>query len=202
VADLPHPVAAAPTPAYNAGQSHLVLFGGDDGLNAPRVAELKDNHPGFRNEILSYNTITNSWSVMGSMPVDIKADASTHPHASILRSRYYPLVVWENNIVIAGGEARPAVRSNKVLIVPRNSQLVNLAVLTGLSSHCTSPLVVGISLYVSKNMGNTTGDFFLGGQKISLVGGWPQHIRIKIKCPHFYRYSCKSLCNRLGLYHE
>ena len=116
VSDLPHPVAAAPTPAYNAGQSHLILFGGDDGLNAPNVATLKDTHPGFRNEILAYNTITDSWSVTGKMPADVKADAETNPHGSIYAPVTTPLVVWDNNIVIAGGEARPAVRSNKVLM--------------------------------------------------------------------------------------
>ena len=116
VADLPHPLAAAPGPAYNARQSHLVLFGGDDGLNAPKVPELKDQHPGFRNEILAYNTSNNTWSTVGKMPAAIKTDAAVKPGASLYAPVTTPLVIWNNNIVIAGGEARPAVRSNKVLM--------------------------------------------------------------------------------------
>ncbi len=116
IADLPYTLAATPSPAYNADPSHLLLFGGDDGLNALKVLELKDKHPGFRNEILEYNTITNAWSVMGKIPVDKKADSATHPQRSLYAPVTTPLVIWNKNIVIAGGEARPAVRSNKVLI--------------------------------------------------------------------------------------
>jgi N-acetylneuraminic acid mutarotase len=116
IADLPYTLAATPSPAYNTDRLQLLLFGGDDGLNALKVTELKDTHPGFRNEILSYNTITNSWSVAGKIPIDKKADSAANPHNSIYAPVTTPLVIWNNNIVIAGGEARPAVRSNRVLI--------------------------------------------------------------------------------------
>ncbi|HWB94868.1 MAG TPA: hypothetical protein VG605_23600, partial [Puia sp.] len=116
IADLPHPVAAAPSPAYNAGQSHLMLFGGDDGGLASQVAVLKDEHPGFRNELLAYNTLTDSWSVMGKIPVDKKADAVANTNGSVYAPVTTPLVVWNGNIVLTGGEVRPAVRTNKVLI--------------------------------------------------------------------------------------
>ncbi len=116
IADLPYPLAAAPAPAYNTGSSHLILFGGDDGTNASRVTELKDGHPGFRDEILAYNTITNTWSAAGRIPVDKKKDAATNPHASVYAPVTTPLVTWNGNIVITAGEARPAVRSNKMLI--------------------------------------------------------------------------------------
>lgn len=123
IADLPYTLAATPSPAYNTDQSQLLLlFGGDDGLNALKITELKDTHPGFRNEILSYNTITNSWSVAGKIPVDKKADSAANPHNSLYAPVTTPLVIWNNNVVIAGGEARPAVRSNKVLIAkPQHS---------------------------------------------------------------------------------
>src|SRR5690606_5014831 len=46
VADLPHAVAAAPSPAFGAPDDHLFVFGGDDGRLAPQAGTLKDRHPG------------------------------------------------------------------------------------------------------------------------------------------------------------
>jgi len=116
IPDLPYRLAAAPSPAYKADKSTVLLFGGDDGLNASKVFELKDNHPGFRNEILGYNTIADKWFTAGKIPVDKKADSITHPHNSVYAPVTTPLVIWRHDIIIAGGEARPAVRSNKVLV--------------------------------------------------------------------------------------
>jgi len=115
IADLPHPLAAAPSPAFNAG-SNLVLVGGDDGHLATRMLKLKDEHPGFRSEILSYNTGEDLWVSVGRFPVEIKSDADIRPHASIYAPVTTPLVNWEGSMVIAGGEARPAVRTNKVFM--------------------------------------------------------------------------------------
>ncbi len=123
IADLPYTLAAAASPSYNAGQSHLLLFGGDDGLNALKILELKDHHPGFRNEIMEYNTITNSWSTAGAIPINRKADSATNPHNSVYAPVTTPLVLWNNNIIIAGGEARPAVRSNLVLMARPEPEL-------------------------------------------------------------------------------
>ncbi len=116
LADLPYPLAAAASPAFDLpGGKGIFIFGGDDGVNALRIAELKDDHPGFRNEILTYDTGLNTWSVAGTIPVDKKADAAIDPHGSMYAPVTTPLVVWMGKIVLAGGEARPAVRSNLVL---------------------------------------------------------------------------------------
>lgn len=120
IADLPHAIAAAPSPAFNQGQNNLLLFGGDEGKDASRVAELKDHHPGFRDEVLAYNVITDSWSVKGKMPVNKKPDAVVNPHESIYAPVTTPLVVWNGKVIIPGGEARPAVRTNKVLVATLN----------------------------------------------------------------------------------
>jgi solute:Na+ symporter, SSS family len=166
LADLPYALAAAPSPAYQAGQSHLLLFGGDDGANASRVAELKDEHPGFRNEILAYNAITNVWSVMGTIPLDKKKDAVTNPHASTYAPVTTPLVVWNNDIVLAGGEARPAVRSNKVLLATPQRTSGKFGGLDWTVIAIYFLAIIAISWHVARNIGNTTGDYFLGGQKI------------------------------------
>ncbi|MDO6431504.1 sodium/solute symporter [Flavitalea sp. BT771] len=166
VADLPHPLAAAPTPAYQAGQNHLVLFGGDDGSRAALTAILKDNHPGFTNGIVAFNTITGAWSMMGGIPVEKKTDAADNPHGSTYAPVTTPLVVWNGQVVLPGGEARPGVRSNKVLTASPRQPSGKFGALDWTVIACYFALVIGISVWVSRNMGKTTGDFFLGGQKI------------------------------------
>ncbi len=116
IADLPYTLAAAPSPAYAADRFHLLLFGGDDGANAQKIFELRDRHPGFRNEILSYNCGNDTWTVIGRIPVNKRKDSITNPHASRYAPVTTPLVLWNGNIILAGGEARPGVRSNRVLI--------------------------------------------------------------------------------------
>lgn len=166
IAGLPHPVAAAPSPAYNAGQSHLVLFGGDDGSLASQVAELKDAHPGFSRHLLAYNTLTDSWSVVGKMPVDIKTDAAASPNGSVYAPVTTPLVVWGGNVVLAGGEVRPAVRTNRVLIAAPRQPTGKFGGLDWTVIAMYFAVIIAISVFVSRHMGSTTSDFFLGGQKI------------------------------------
>ena len=115
VAELPIPLVATPSPAY-AWSSKLILFGGDDGYYAKKIFEIKDLHPGFRNEVLSYDVAGDKWSVTDHIPVIHKTDSAFNPHNSVYAPVTTPLVIWDHKIVIAGGEARPGVRSNRVLI--------------------------------------------------------------------------------------
>lgn len=103
LADLPNSVTAAPSPAYTAGQSHLLIFGGDDGKLAAEAAELKEKHPGFSRQVWDYNTLTNTWSAIAQLPL---APAVTTT-----------LTIWNGDVVIPGGEVRPAVRTPKVLVI-------------------------------------------------------------------------------------
>ena len=92
IADLPTAVTAAPSPALAYGQSHLLVFGGDDGVHSSRVWELKDKHPGFSRDILAYHTITDTWAKMGTLPAGHVTTAA---------------VRWGNSVVMPGGEIRP-----------------------------------------------------------------------------------------------
>lgn len=121
IADLPYTLAAAPGPAFGEGNM-LYLFSGDDGANAERNNELKDQHPGFTNNILAYNIETNTWSIAGKVAVDIKPDADRFPLKSLYAPVTTPLTIWNNKIIIAGGEVRPAVRTSKVLTVTIDKQ--------------------------------------------------------------------------------
>lgn len=115
IAELPYALVATPSPAYTSASS-LFLFGGDDGSYAKQTFVIKDRHPGFRNEILSYDVYNNTWKVADRIPVDHKQDSATNPHNSVYAPVTTPLVIWHNKIVLAGGEARPGVRSNRVLV--------------------------------------------------------------------------------------
>jgi len=148
IADSPRPVAAAPSIAL--GQSHILVFGGDDGENAHRVWELKDEHPGFSRDILVYHTITDTWTKMGRVP------------AGLVTTR---AVRWGDNIVIPGGEDRPGHRSAEVLEGrPARAKarfgVLNTAVLI---AYLSGLLMVGV--YFSRRE-KSTSDFFLAGRRV------------------------------------
>lgn len=102
LADLPNSVVAAPNPAYADQHSNLMIFGGDDGAAAANAALLKDKHPGFSRHLLSYNILKDTWSVTGQLPAAPPVTTT--------------LTLWNGNVVIPGGEVKPAVRTPKVLI--------------------------------------------------------------------------------------
>lgn len=159
IKELPHPVAAAPSPAYTSGQSHVIIFGGDDGQHADRVMELKENHPGFRRDILAYHTITNTWSVIGEMDNEKGVDPAKLPVTT-------SLVKWKDFVVLPGGEVRPGVRSTQVLSATFQIPASGFRIWDWIVLVIYFGVVLGISIYVSKTMNASTDDFFLGGQKI------------------------------------
>lgn len=116
IASLPVAVVAAPSPAYAFGKSNLFIFGGDDGKLAPQAAALKNDHPGFSADILSYNIETDRWTRAGKIVTKKLNNAAVNPNASIWAPVTTPLVNWNGNIILPGGEVRPAVRTSNVLI--------------------------------------------------------------------------------------
>lgn len=115
LADLPHSVAAAPSPAF-ASQQQLFVFGGDDGVEAPNATVLKEKHPGFAKQVLSYQPQTNAWTTVGEVFTNKKEDAITHPNYSIWAPVTTTLTIWNGNVVLPGGEVRPATRTPNVLM--------------------------------------------------------------------------------------
>ncbi len=123
IADLPNSVAAAPSPAYTFGKHQLIVFGGDDGVLAAKAAELRDQHPGFSNQLLSYDVIKNTWTTAGEILIQKKGDAISNPHGSVWAPVTTTLTVWNGNIILPGGEVRPATRTPNVLMaVPVNKK--------------------------------------------------------------------------------
>jgi len=94
--DMPRVAVAAPNPAPVI-DGKILIIGGDDGANAN--FEPKSKHPGFPRDILAFDLKTQSWSKAGEVPFSLVTTNA---------------VLWNGQIVIPGGEARPGVRSPQV----------------------------------------------------------------------------------------
>ena len=95
IANLPHAIVAAPSPAP-ATASGPVILGGDDGT---QVGVAPQRHYGFSRRVLRYDQQTDQWTEGGELPA---------PRVTA------PLVSWKESWVIPSGEARPGVRSPEV----------------------------------------------------------------------------------------
>lgn len=115
IADLPSSVAAAPTPAFANGEQ-LLIFGGDDGLAAPQASALKEKHPGFSDQIVSYDPKLSIWRKSGKIRTVKREDAAVHPNQSIWAPVTTTLTIWQGKVILPGGEVRPATRTPNVLI--------------------------------------------------------------------------------------
>jgi N-acetylneuraminic acid mutarotase len=95
IPDLPMPVQAGFAAAPR-GVPHI--FGGSDGTLAPFEADFADRHPGFSSVIWKFES--ERWRPAGLMP-----------YAPVTST----LVEWQGELVIPGGEDRPAHRSARVI---------------------------------------------------------------------------------------
>ncbi len=148
IADAPQPLVAAP--AATIGPVHLLVFGGDDGANARRVQELKENHPGFSRRMTVYHTITNTWADAGDYALGLVTTTA---------------VPWLNRIVIPGGEDRPGHRDGRVFEMAPTRSIGSFGWLdyAVLALYLAPNLLLGF--YLSRRS-KTTRDFFLGGGRI------------------------------------
>lgn len=147
VAEAPRAMVAAP--AIAEGQSHILVFGGDDGHDFLRQAELGDDHPGFTRRALAYHTITDTWADLGATPFG-------HVTTTAVR--------WRGQVIVASGEDRPGHRSSRVYsgAPPPKSHLTAVDTVT-MALYLLSLVIMGI--YLSRR-GKSTEDFFLAGRRI------------------------------------
>lgn len=148
LSDAPHCVMAGTGAAM--GQAHIFVFGGADGSLVPRVAELKDNHPGFPKRALAFHTITDTWVEAGTTPLNQVTTCA---------------VPFEGGIVIPSGEIRPRVRTSRTFMVTLTSKKAKFGLLNYATLTVYLAAMVGIGVYFS-NKNKNTDDFFRGGQHI------------------------------------
>lgn len=98
--DMPRVAVAAPN-AAPVLDSKIFVIGGDDG--ALVNFEPKSKHPGFPRSILIFDLKTQAWSQAGEVPFSLVTTNA---------------VIWKDQVVVPGGEARPGVRSPQVWAVP------------------------------------------------------------------------------------
>lgn len=96
-ADLPHAVAAAPSPAPT-DESGFFVLGGDDGT---QVGTDPERHAGFRKQVLRFDSKSGKWVAAGELPA---------PRVTVRCVR------WGELWVIPSGEVRPGVRSPEVRV--------------------------------------------------------------------------------------
>ncbi|MEW6156504.1 MAG: sodium/solute symporter [Verrucomicrobiota bacterium] len=148
IADLPHPMAAAPSPAPAVGQSHFFLLGGDDGRQFG--FEPMREHAGFTRRVLAYHLITDTWCEMGETPGGQVT---------------VPMVAWEGRFIVPSGEIRPGVRTPAI----HSMRLAHRKAGFGWVNYATVGLYLAAMVwlggsFVKKN--RSTNDFFRGGQRI------------------------------------
>ncbi len=98
--DMPRVAVAAPNPA-SVIDSKILILGGDDG--ALVNFEPKSKHPGFPRSILAFDVKSQTWSRAGEVPFSLVTTNA---------------VLWRDQIIVPGGEARPGVRSPQVWSAP------------------------------------------------------------------------------------
>lgn len=142
--DLPHPVAAAS--AVPIGQSQILVFSGSTGEHVKDP----DPRPEFPRRVLSYHTITDTWTGAGGMPEGVVTAG---------------VAEWQGRIVIASGEVRPGVRTPAVRAVETEAHDVGFGRLNTIVLGAYLLVLVLIGVHFARRE-SSTGDFFLAGKRI------------------------------------
>lgn len=165
LADMPEPRVAAPGPAIPMGVAHFLVAGGDTGELAAEMATLKDRHPGFATRILAYHTITDTWTTAGELSVDKGPDPASDPNAGRWAPVTVPVVEWEGRHVLPSGEARPGVRTPRVLVAEPVMERAEVGLFNAVTLIVYLGGMLGIGFYFSRRE-RSTDRFFRGGQSL------------------------------------
>ncbi|HBG28243.1 MAG: hypothetical protein A2Y10_12830 [Planctomycetes bacterium GWF2_41_51] len=146
------PAAINALTGIDVGQSHILIFGSG---TAPE--SMDSNNAGcFARNVLAYHTITDSFTLVGKMPLSQVTTTA---------------VRWENRIVIPSGEICPRIRTPQVW----QAELVKKSTVFGkinfftLLIYLTGMIAVG-AYFMRRN--KSTDDFFRGGKRVpSWVAG-------------------------------
>ena len=95
--DIPRAAVAAPSPAPVVTSTQVLVLSGDDGTKVD--FQPPEQHPGFPQDVLAYDTKTDTWKVVGKVPVTQVT---------------VPTALWDGRYVIPNGEIRAGVRTPEV----------------------------------------------------------------------------------------
>lgn len=166
--------ATMAAPTLSIGSSGIVLFGGDDGtlfleryglekaIAKETDPEKKDSlvqsleesfiaHTGFSKAVTSYNTITGTFSSLGT----------TMEMAPVVTNA----VSWDNKIWLPSGEIFPGVRSPRVLIADSIHSTVSFGWLNYAVIAVYFVVLILVGFYFSARQ-RSTQDYFSGGGRI------------------------------------
>jgi SSS family transporter len=148
VADAPQPIVAASS--VPEGQSHILVFSGDDGELFFQSQALTDRHPGFPKTVRAYHAITDTWTEIGTTPEALVTTTA---------------VRWQDRIVVPSGEDRPGHRTPHVLILETQYQASGFTALDYVCLGAYLAALLAMGFYFSRRE-KTTADYFLAGRRI------------------------------------
>ena len=153
IADAPTPLSAGTAVAY--GPAHIIIPAYATGEVLQQQLKsgisMRDfNHPGFPKTVLSYHTVTDSWTTLGDSPA---GQVTT------------PAVVWNDEIIIASGEIRPRVRTNQVWAIQVLPQKIDFGWLNMSVVVIYLLAMLGIGVWFARK-NRSTEDYFRGGKHI------------------------------------
>ncbi len=110
-----------------------------------------NNHPGFGNSLMAFNTITHKIYELGELPETSQVTTSA--------------VKWDNNVIVPSGEIRPGVRTPHILKISRNKDNKHLGILDIFVIALYFLVLSWMGFFFSKRQKNTN-DYFKGGGRI------------------------------------
>ena len=129
------------------GPTHVLAFSGSTG---EFVTGPPQDHPEFPPDVLGYHTITDTWTLAGTMPQSVVTTTA---------------VRWNDRIVIPSGEIRPGVRTAKVQSVTVTAFKERMGAINGIVLVLYLAALLGMGFYFSKREKGTE-DFFLAGRRV------------------------------------
>ncbi len=106
VADLPRTIASAPVPGVALGQTHVLILGGVED-RIPTNPAGGEGRLSSSKAILAYDTTTDTWRTLGTMPDDVSGRASALIHDNALALAMPTTTWWRGRLVLLAARQSP-----------------------------------------------------------------------------------------------
>ncbi len=135
------------------GPTHIVVFSGSTGryiLDEQGRVRPPEVRPDFARRVLTYHTITDTWTELGRMPTGVVTTRA---------------VVWNDLVVVPSGETRPGIRTPAVQALVGVDMPGSFGVWNSIVVAIYLAAMIAMGFYFARRE-KTTGDFFLGGRRV------------------------------------